>query len=124
MLVVMGELGGKGHMLCLLFLSHVPDVLLTHCRHEQKITEVGTPRAAQSGVRESIDGIILIIISRTGIPTVNTGVGSRLNHAVRHHGTGVGMTVSSCSDERIHKCRIVCFFHLTGGAGCQCGKGC
>ncbi len=111
-------------MLCIFLFSHIADVLLAHRRHEQEVAEVCTARSTQSGVGESIYGIILVIITGAGIPAVNTGVRSRLNHAIGHHGTRMGVTVTSSSDEWVNEHGIILFFQLTGRAGCQYGCGC
>lgn len=50
------------------------------------------------------------MIPAATIPAFEPGIGTQLHHAMRQYGTGVGMTVASGSDKRIH---IFCIILLS-----------
>ena len=70
--------------------------------HDEEISKVGAARSAQTRMGETVDAVVRIMVARAGIPIVDAGVGPGLYHAVRHHGTGVGMPVPAGSDEGVY----------------------
>ena len=89
-------------MLCLVLLSDVLRLRLSCNGHDKKISEIGASCAAQTGVCETVDAVVAVVISRTGIPIVDAGVGAGLYHAVWDHGSRVGVSMSAGTDIQIH----------------------
>ena len=78
------------------------DVLLTHSRHNEHVAQVATSGSAQVCVREAVDGAVVVIITRASVPTIDAGVGAGLNGSVRHHRSGISVSVTACSDKHIY----------------------
>ena len=93
---------GKRHSLRGILLPHIAHILLADGGHDEEIAEVGTARSAQARVGETVDAIVGVMIARAGIPIVNARVGAGLYHAVRHHGSGVGVPMTAGSDEGVY----------------------
>ena len=68
---------------------------------EEDVGQVGTSRTAQVGMRESVDGPVVVVVAGAGIPVARPRVGAELHHAERRGGTGKGMSVEARADERI-----------------------
>ncbi|MCL0234295.1 hypothetical protein M2T38_26325, partial [Klebsiella pneumoniae] len=87
--------------------------------HEQYVPIITAPCAADVCVGEAIDCRIGIIITGTGVPTVNPGVRTGLNHAVGNYCAGKSMSMSTGTDERVDVSTIV--FYISGGCtGAKC----
>ena len=89
-------------MLCLVFLSGVLRLCLSRNGHDEEISEISASRTAQSGVCETIDAVVAVVISRTGVPIVDACVGAGLYHAVWNHGSGMGVPVSAGANIQIY----------------------
>ena len=108
LLLFMRESGCERTLLA--FCAQKFSTLFTYGRHQQEISEVRTTCATKARMGKTIDGGVLIIISGTGIPTVNASVRSRLYHTVWYHCTRMSMSVSACANKRIHITGVIIHF--------------
>ena len=95
-------LEGRAVGLLLAFATQALTGLLAHGRHQQYVAIVAAARSVQVGMAEAVDGAVGIVVARAGIPLVDAGIGAGLNHAVRHHGTRIGMAMASGTDKGVH----------------------
>ena len=77
-------------------------LLFPYSRHQQYITVVRTSCSANMGMRETVDGSILVIVSGTSVPFVDACIGTGLNHPVRNNRTRICMSMSACPDKGIY----------------------
>ena len=89
-------------MLCLVLLSDVLRLRLSCNGHDKKISEIGASCAVQTGVGETIDAVVAVVLARTGVPIVDACVGAGLYHAVWNHGSGMGVPVSAGANIQIY----------------------
>ena len=94
----------------LAFCSQKISALHTYSRHQQEISEIRTPGTTKTCMGKAIDRSIFIIISGTGIPTVNTSIWSRLYHAMGNHSTRMGMSMASCTNKRVDIMGVIIHF--------------
>ena len=78
-------------------------------RHHQDVSQVHTPCSIQVCLGKSPYQGVGVHIFRTISPADSSGYGACLDHAERTAGTGKGMSVVCCSDERVNILRVVSF---------------
>ncbi len=89
---------------------------------QQDVNQVACPGAAQSGVGETIDAVVVVMITRRIVPVGGRmGIGAELHHPERHRGTGIVVATQetaflhhACTDKRVDVTGKVTCRH-TGG---------
>ena len=81
--------------------------------HNENITKVLAAGTAQMGVRESIEGVVAIVVGASAVPPFETGVRTGLYHSERIDGSGIGVTMEIGSYKRID---------VFGNIVCACRK--
>ena len=104
------ERRSKSHTLTKRFLlANILQVGTTNNWHQQEIAIVSTTRTTQTCMGKTIDALVLVVITRTSIPLVETCIRAWLNHTIGHHCSRVRVTMISCTDKEIH---ILCVILL------------
>ena len=78
-------------------------------RHHQDVSQVHTPCSIKVCLGKSPYQGVGVHIFRAISPADSSGYGACLDHAERTAGTGKGMSVVCCSDERVNILRVVSF---------------
>ena len=63
-------------------------------------------------MRKTVDRVVIVIITGAGVPAVDPGVRTGLDHTVRNYGSGESMSMSAGAYERIDISTIIFY---TGG---------
>ena len=95
-------------------------------RHQRDVDEIRTARSTEMRMGEAEDAVLVEIIAAAGVPSdVLLGLGTKLNHALWHRGSGESAAAQStrivglCADKRIDVLCIVCRYAAQGYAGGQ-----
>ena len=82
---------------------------LAHNGHQHDIAHVRAARAAQMGVAESPDDVVVLVVARTMLPSVNARIRADLNHTEGSGSPREGVTRECRPDERINILRKIVF---------------
>ena len=68
---------------------------------EQEITEIGASGTADMSMRESENGGVTVMVTRTTVPGLVSCIRTKLDHSERSCGAWICVAMESCSDEGI-----------------------
>ena len=84
--------------------------------HHEDVTVVAAARAAEVGVRETVDAVVAVMVAGAAVPALQTGVGTDLHSTEGHEGPWEGVSVLGGTHQRIH------VFALGVGGESECQK--